>query len=64
MKGIHEAQLLTDMKVSGVRIGLRINFNVTKLKEGITHFVLSLLRALRVLRGQLMGRETRGNRRA
>ena len=40
IKGIHEAQLLTYMKLAGVKIGLLINFNVTKLKDGIEHFVL------------------------
>ena len=40
IKGIHQAQLLTYMNLSGVRIGLMINFNVTKLKEGIKRFVL------------------------
>lgn len=37
---IHEAQLLTYMKLAGVRIGLLINFNVTRLKDGIRRFVL------------------------
>ena len=37
---IYEAQLLTYMKLAGVKIGLIINFNVTKLKEGIKRFVL------------------------
>ena len=40
IKGIHQAQLLTYMKLSGVKIGLLVNFNVTKLKEGIKRFVL------------------------
>jgi GxxExxY protein len=40
IKGIHEAQLLTYMKLAGVKIGLLINFNVTKLKDGIERFVL------------------------
>jgi GxxExxY protein len=40
IKGIHQAQLLTYMKLSGVKIGLLINFNVTRLKEGIQRFVL------------------------
>ena len=40
VKGIHEAQLLTYMRLSGVKIGLLINFNVTKLKDGIKRFVL------------------------
>jgi hypothetical protein len=44
-------QLLTYMKLAGVKTGLLMNFNVTKLKSGIKRFVL-LLRALRVLRGE------------
>ncbi|MEQ1906620.1 MAG: GxxExxY protein [Pirellulaceae bacterium] len=40
IKGIHEAQLLTYMKLAGVKIGLLMNFNVTKLKDGIHRFVL------------------------
>ena len=37
---IHEAQLLTYMKLAGIRIGLLINFNVKQLKSGIKRFVL------------------------
>jgi GxxExxY protein len=37
---IHEAQLLTYMKIAKVRIGLLINFNVKQLKTGIKRFVL------------------------
>jgi GxxExxY protein len=40
IKGIHEAQLLTYMKLSRAKTGLLINFNVTKLKDGIKRFVL------------------------
>ena len=40
IKGIHEAQLLTYMRLAGMKIGLLINFNVTKLKNGIKRFVL------------------------
>ncbi len=32
---IHEAQLVTYLKLSGKRLGLLINFNVPKLTEGI-----------------------------
>ena len=32
---IHEAQLLTYLKLSGLKIGLLINFNVPMLKDGI-----------------------------
>ena len=38
--GIHEAQLLTYMKLAEKKIGLLVNLNVTKLKEGIKRFVL------------------------
>ncbi len=40
IKGIHEAQLLTYMKLAGLKIGLLMNFNVTKLKDDIKRFVL------------------------
>jgi hypothetical protein len=32
---IHEAQLLTYLKLSGLTLGLLINFNVAMLKHGI-----------------------------
>jgi GxxExxY protein len=32
---VHEAQLLTYMKLTGIRVGLLINFNVPVLKNGI-----------------------------
>lgn len=32
---IHEAQLITYLKISGLRVGLLINFNVPVLKDGI-----------------------------
>lgn len=37
---VHEAQLLTYMKLSGKRLGLLINFNVPLLKQGIVRRVL------------------------
>ena len=40
IKGIHEAQLLTYMKLAGVKIGLLINFNEITLKDGLKRFVL------------------------
>jgi len=40
IKAIHEAQLLTYMKLANISIGLMINFNVQKLKEGIKRYVL------------------------
>src|SRR5688572_22514925 len=36
---IHEAQLLTYLKLSRVRLGLLINFNAAPLKNGIRRFV-------------------------
>jgi len=38
--GIHKAQLLTYMKLSEVKVGLLINFNVEILRTGIKRFVL------------------------
>ena len=32
---IHEAQLLTYLKLTGIKVGLLINFNVPVLKDGI-----------------------------
>ena len=37
---IHEAQLLTYMKLANIPVGLLINFNVRLLKNGIKRFVL------------------------
>jgi GxxExxY protein len=37
---IHEAQLLTYMKLAQVRIGLLLNFNVLLLKDGIKRMML------------------------
>ncbi len=38
--GIHEAQLLTYMKLAGIGQGFLINFNVKRLKDGLKSFVL------------------------
>ncbi|HRN26311.1 MAG: GxxExxY protein [Ignavibacteriaceae bacterium] len=37
---IHTAQILTYLKFSEKKIGLLINFNVTKLKDGLKRYVL------------------------
>jgi GxxExxY protein len=37
---IHEAQILTYMRLSKVKVGLLINFNVPVLKKGIKRFLL------------------------
>ncbi len=39
IKGIHEAQLLTYMKLAAIKTGLLINFNVKRLQNGIKRFV-------------------------
>jgi GxxExxY protein len=36
---IHEAQLLTYLKLCGIRVGLLINFNSTSLRHGIRRLV-------------------------
>ena len=40
LKGIHEAQLITYMKLADIKQGFLINFNVRQLKQGIKSFVL------------------------
>ena len=37
---VHEAQLLTYLKLSGMRIGLLLNFNSPVLKDGMRRMVL------------------------
>jgi GxxExxY protein len=37
---IHEAQMLTYMKLSGIRTGLLLNFNCAILREGIRRMML------------------------
>ncbi len=38
--GIHEAQLLTYVRLARVPVGLLMNFNVQLLKDGIRRFML------------------------
>ena len=55
LERIHQAQLLTYMKLAKVSVGLLINFNVEVLKQGIKRLVLSTpsyLRDPRALRGE------------
>jgi len=40
IKGIHQAQLLTYMKLSGIKQGFLINFNAERLKDGLKSFIL------------------------
>jgi len=37
---IHMAQILTYMKLSGCKLGLLVNFNVKRLKDGIKRVIL------------------------
>lgn len=37
---IHDAQILTYMKLAGIKTGLLLNFNTRMLKHGIKRFVL------------------------
>ena len=37
---VHEAQLLTYLKLSGLRVGLIVNFHTRVIKDGIKRLVL------------------------
>jgi GxxExxY protein len=37
---IHEAQLLTHLKLAGIRLGFLLNFNVLLMKDGIKRMVV------------------------
>lgn len=39
LNDIHLAQVLTYLKVSGCRLGLLMNFNVLKVKDGIRRII-------------------------
>lgn len=39
MLPIHEAQILTYLKLSGIPVGLLLNFNVPMMRDGIRRFV-------------------------
>jgi GxxExxY protein len=41
LTAVHEAQLLTYLKLSDCRLGLLINFNVLLLKDGLKRLVLN-----------------------
>ncbi len=57
--GIYQAQILTYMKLSGVSVGLLINFNSDVLKDGIKRLVPWIfLCVLRVLGGVLLSSQT------
>src|SRR4030066_108670 len=42
IEGVHKAQLLTYLKLSGLKLGLILNFNVPIMKEGIVRVVNNL----------------------
>ncbi|MBK9291009.1 MAG: GxxExxY protein [Bacteroidetes bacterium] len=37
---IHKAQLMTYMKLADIKVGLLLNFNVTRMKDGIVRWVI------------------------
>jgi GxxExxY protein len=37
---LHEAQILTYLRLSGIRVGLLMNFNAIALRHGLRRFVL------------------------
>jgi GxxExxY protein len=43
MKPLHEAQILSYLKLSGYPVGLLMNFNVRLLTQGVKRFVLDQL---------------------
>jgi hypothetical protein len=40
---VHEAQLLTYMKLSEISVGLLLNFNVVMMRDGIKRFVREMI---------------------
>jgi len=42
LERIHEAQLLTYLKLTGMKLGLLLNFNVVLLKNGVKRLVNGL----------------------
>ena len=42
LNDVHLAQVLTNLKLSNVKLGLLINFNVTRVKDGIKRIVNNL----------------------
>jgi GxxExxY protein len=37
---VHEAQILTYLRLGGYRVGLLLNFNTVRLKDGLRRFVM------------------------
>jgi GxxExxY protein len=42
LAAVHEAQVLTYLRLTGCKLGLLLNFNVPRLKDGIKRLVLNL----------------------
>ena len=38
---VHEMQLRTYLRISGVRVGLRLHFNASRLMDGLRRYVVS-----------------------
>ena len=39
---LHEAQLLSYLRLSGLKVGMLMNFNVLRMRDGIHRFVQDL----------------------
>jgi GxxExxY protein len=37
---VHDAQILTYLRMSGIRIGLMMNFHAARLKDGLRRFII------------------------
>ncbi len=42
LTAVHDAQVLTYLKLTGCKLGLLINFNVVRVRDGIRRLVLNL----------------------
>jgi GxxExxY protein len=40
LSAVHEAQLLTYLRMTGYRVGLLMNFNTLRLKDGLRRFAM------------------------
>lgn len=40
LEGVHRAQLMTYLRLTGIRVGLLFNFNTAVLKDGLVRIVL------------------------
>jgi len=47
LNDVHKAQLLSYLKISGLNVGLLVNFNVKMLKQGIVRVVNNLTESQR-----------------